>query len=129
MNSRPLKRSPPTCASTSHPECVWYRLGWRTTRGVALGILDALPQHLGGTPVPTGHGVRVDIQRRRCPSVGEAGGDDRHWDAFVEHLGRHEMPEVVESEVVKTGGKAGVDEPFGHVVRITASHCRDRLRR
>jgi hypothetical protein len=44
----------------------------------------------------------------------------RHYrdrDASIEHLGRHEMAKVVESEMTQPGGSSRFDEPLGHEVR------------
>lgn len=48
----------------------------------------------------------------------EAAGDDREGDAGVEHLGGHEVTEVVEAEVARPGGAAGADEGLGDPVRL-----------
>jgi hypothetical protein len=38
------------------------------------------------------------------------------WDAGIEHLGRHEVAKVVESEMVKPSSPAHPDEALGHEV-------------
>jgi hypothetical protein len=47
----------------------------------------------------------------------QAGRHDRHGDASVEHLGRHEMAEIVETEMTESGSAAHADEALGHEVR------------
>jgi DNA-binding transcriptional LysR family regulator len=60
------------------------------------GLIDPSPQRLRGQPVASGHGVGVDVQRGGGPGVAQAGRHDRNGDAGIEHLGRHEVAEVVE---------------------------------
>ena len=48
----------------------------------------------------------------------EAAGHDHERDAGVEHLGGHEMAEVVKSERAEPGGPAMAKEGFGDPVRL-----------
>jgi len=51
--------------------------------------------------------------------VVEAAGHDDDRDAGVEHLGRHEMPEVMEPEGAQPGGAAVPEECLGDSVGFT----------
>jgi len=68
----------------------------------------------GGRAVATGHGVRVDVERGRHAGVGQPArhGGQRH--VPVEHLGRHEMAEIVEPEPPHVCGGPDRDEPLCH---------------
>ena len=59
----------------------------------------------------------VDVQRGRSPGVAQAGRHDRDGDAGIEHLGGHEVAQVVKSEMVKPGSAAHLDKALGHEVR------------
>ena len=66
--------------------------------------------------------MRVDVQSRRRPGVGEAAGHDRDRDTCVEHFGRHEVTEIVQSEVRKSCLGATPDECLRHPVRTPREH-------
>jgi hypothetical protein len=52
----------------------------------------------------------------------EAARDDGQRDAGVEHLGGHEVSEVVEPELPASGGAAVADEGFGDAVGLPCRH-------
>ena len=53
----------------------------------------------------------------------QAGRHDRNGDAGIEHLGRHEVAEVVESEMVKPGSAAHPDKALRHEVGRPGQAC------
>jgi len=61
--------------------------------------------------------MRVDVERRRGPGVGETSRHDRDRYASVEHLGGHEVSKIMQSKMRKTSSPTSSDEMFGHEVR------------
>ena len=49
--------------------------------------------------------------------MAETGRHDRHRNSGVEHLGGHEVTQVVESEMREAGGPSHLYEPLRHEVR------------
>jgi transposase len=68
--------------------------------------------------VAAGYGVGVLVQRGRHSAVVESAGDDHQRDAGVEHLGGHEVAQVVEPERSQPGVAAVPQEGFGDPVRF-----------
>ena len=62
--------------------------------------------------------MRVDVECRRRPRVGQSVRDDRDRDAVVQHLRRHEVTEVVKPKVHEVEGAATANECFCHPVRL-----------
>src|SRR6266545_2681024 len=91
---------------------------YASTPGEGSGVIDALPQRRGGLGVSAGYGVGVAVQGGGHAAVVEAAGDDGEGDAGVEHLGGHEVAEVVQPELPQPGGASGPQERFGGAVRF-----------
>jgi hypothetical protein len=66
--------------------------------------------------VATGDGVGVVVEGGGDALVVEAAGHGDEGDAGVEHLGGHEVAEVVEAEGSEAGGAAVTEEGFGDAV-------------
>ena len=62
--------------------------------------------------------VCVNVQRGRRSSVGKTRGHDRYSDTGSKHLGRHEMTQIMEPEMLDACGLALPDELLGYPVRI-----------
>jgi len=77
-----------------------------------------LSEGRGGLDVAAGDGVGVLVQGGRDASVVEAAGHDHDRDAGVEHLGGHEMTEVVQSERAEPGVPPVAEERLGDPVRL-----------
>ena len=59
----------------------------------------------------------IDVERRGSPCVTESGGDDRNGHAGIEHLGGHEVKQVVKSEVIEPCSAPHPNKALGHEVR------------
>jgi len=49
--------------------------------------------------------------------MSQARRHDRDGDSSIEHLGRHEVTEIVEPELAEAGNSPHLDESIGHEVR------------
>lgn len=60
----------------------------------------------------------IPVQRCRNPLVVEPARNDNDRYACVQHLGRHEVPEVVQSERWQPSRPAIAEERLGHSIRL-----------
>src|SRR5271170_1680857 len=74
------------------------------------GLIDSSPQSFRGQPVSAWYGVGVDIESRGGPGMAQARRHNRDGDSSIEHLGSHEVAEVVEPEMTKPGTAAHPDK-------------------
>ena len=102
------KRSP------SEARCEWNDVA----RPLATCCLHDLPEGGGGLGVAAGDSVGVLVEGGRHPAVVETPRDDDEGDAGVEHLGGHEVAQVVQPERSQPGGPAVAEEGFGDPVRL-----------
>ena len=72
---------------------------------------------VGGVAICAGYAVSVDVEGGGRSGVAESLRDGDDGDAVGEHLGGHEMPEVVQPELADTGTAAVIDEHLGNTVR------------
>jgi hypothetical protein len=83
-------------------------LRWRSSiRSISLNFL---PEGLRGNRVTARHGMRVPVQCGGDAAVIETARYDGKRDARVEHLGRHEVPEIMQPELAQTGVTARAQE-------------------
>lgn len=75
-------------------------------------------QRRRGAGVAAGDCVGVFVECGRDALVIEATGNDHDRDAGVEHLGGHEVSEIVQSERAEPGGATVAEERLGHSVRV-----------
>ena len=70
-------------------------------------------ERVGGVAVRAGDGLGVAVERGRRSLVIEPAGDNWERDAGVEHLGSHEVAQIMESELAQPRGPAVANERFG----------------
>jgi signal transduction histidine kinase len=88
-------------------------------RGQAVGArrrLEEAPEGGGGVGVGAGDGVGVVVEGGGDAAVVQPSGDGDEGDAGMQHLGGHEVAEVVEPERSQSGGAAVAEERFGDAV-------------
>ena len=82
-------------------------------RGAWSARSENLGERFGCLLVAARDGVGVDVERGRRAGVAEPLGHDGDGHAGGEHLGGHEVAQVMQPEMWKAGGTAGPDEPLG----------------
>lgn len=110
-------RSAPTLLLISGPPATGDNSKHGLSGPVRLGRVEDAGEGLGRGAVAAGNGVGVDIEGRRRSRVAQPLGHRVDGDPGGEHLGGHEVTQVVEPEVAEAGLPASGDELLGDPVR------------
>jgi hypothetical protein len=106
---------------TVRPGRCGCRLARRVETAGVRGCLEEVPEGGGGVGVATGDRVGVVVEGGGDAAVVESSGDGDERDPGVEHLGSHEVAEIMEAEGSEPSGAAVAKERLGDPVRFPGS--------
>ncbi len=85
-------------------------LGLSSTAPASSLSLQERCQRLSRFAISAGNRVGIDVESGRRASVAEPLGDSGDGNAGRQHLGRHEVTQVVQPEMRQSGGTSRADE-------------------
>ena len=94
-------------AGVAHrPAALWVVLAFPESPLAVRCASSILPQSLSCEPVPTGHRIGIDVERGRGSGMAKTGATIGRGTPASSILRCHEVPPVVEPEVIETSSVA-----------------------